>query len=436
MTTTSDRVSGLEGRPRIAVVGIGYVGLPVALAFASVASHRLIAFDTDPRRVEALARGVDETGEVSAADLKAADLRLTDDPAALAEADVHIVTVPTPVTEAHVPDLEPVRAAADAVGRHLRPGGTVVFESTLYPGATEQALIPVLEAASGLRCGRDFGVGYSPERINPGDTDHRFTNTAKVLAGSDSVTTEGLLALYGRVVEAPLHVAPSIAVAEAGKVLENTQRDVNIALMNEMALICHRLGLDSRDVLAAAGTKWNFLPFTPGLVGGHCIGVDPWFLAHRAEDAGAEADLVRTARRVNERVPAFIANEMLRRLMHRRSDGPPVVTVLGLSFKPDVPDLRNSKVLDIIAHLRRFDITVQVVDPVVPPATAPVPLTAPEDCAPADGVLVAVAHRAFRDAGWPLIARLLARPDAGVVADVPGLVEPGVVPRGVDLWWL
>ncbi|EKV29797.1 UDP-glucose dehydrogenase [Caenispirillum salinarum AK4] len=429
-------MSGLEGRPRIAVVGIGYVGLPVALAFASVASHRLIAFDTDPRRVEALARGVDETGEVSAADLKAADLRLTDDPAALAEADVHIVTVPTPVTEAHVPDLEPVRAAADAVGRHLRPGGTVVFESTLYPGATEQALIPVLEAASGLRCGRDFGVGYSPERINPGDTDHRFTNTAKVLAGSDSVTTEGLLALYGRVVEAPLHVAPSIAVAEAGKVLENTQRDVNIALMNEMALICHRLGLDSRDVLAAAGTKWNFLPFTPGLVGGHCIGVDPWFLAHRAEDAGAEADLVRTARRVNERVPAFIANEMLRRLMHRRSDGPPVVTVLGLSFKPDVPDLRNSKVLDIIAHLRRFDITVQVVDPVVPPATAPVPLTAPEDCAPADGVLVAVAHRAFRDAGWPLIARLLARPDAGVVADVPGLVEPGVVPRGVDLWWL
>ncbi|WP_404384266.1 nucleotide sugar dehydrogenase [Caenispirillum salinarum] len=436
MTTTNDRASRLDGRSRIAVVGIGYVGLPVALAFASAAPDRVIAYDTDPRRVRALARGVDATGEVSAADLKAADLHLTDDPAALAEADVHIITVPTPVTEAHTPDLKPVRAAAEAVGRHLRPGGTVVFESTLYPGATEEALIPVLETASGLRCGRDFGVGYSPERINPGDTDHRFTNTAKVLAGSDAATTDRLRALYGRVINAPLHIAPSIAVAEASKVLENTQRDVNIALMNEMALICHRLGLDSRDVLAAAGTKWNFLPFTPGLVGGHCIGVDPWFLAHRAESAGAEADLVKTARRVNERVSEFIANEMLRLLMRRRTEGAPVVTVLGLSFKPDVPDVRNSKVLDIIAHLRRFDVTVQVVDPVVPRTTAPEPLTAPEECAPADGVLVAVAHRAFREGGWPLVAHLLARPDAGVVADVPGLIEPGVVPRGVDLWRL
>lgn len=429
---------------RISVIGLGYVGLPVAVAFGRTgvpAGVPVVAFDIDARRIAALREGHDHTGEVADADLAAANLHLTDDPADLARADFHIVTVPTPIDDARRPDLRPLLAASRTVGRRLKRGDVVVYESTVYPGATEMDCVPVLEAESGLTYGRDFTVGYSPERINPGDKEHRFETITKVVSGSDPETRALVAAVYGSVVKAGVHAAASIAVAEAAKVIENTQRDVNIALMNELAVIFHRMGIDTRDVLAAAGTKWNFLRFQPGLVGGHCIGVDPYYLTHRAEQLGHNPEVILAGRRINDTMGQYVAQETVKRLLRARGGqpGPLRATVLGLTFKEDVPDIRNTRVVDIVAELRSFGVEVAVHDPLAAADEVAheygLALTPRGDLPPADAVVLAVPHAAYRAEGWGLVTGLL-KGGRGLVMDVKGLLDRGAVPDGVDLWRL
>ncbi len=424
-------------RRRIAVVGLGYVGLPVACAFAR-AGFTVVGFDIDRDRVAELKLGQDRTREVGPEDLKHATLKMTHDAADLEAADFFIVTVPTPIDEARQPDLSILLAASRTVGAVLKPGDVVVYESTVYPGATEEDCLPVLEAASGLVGGTDFAVGYSPERINPGDRAHRFESIIKVVSGQDARTLDIIAETYASVVKAGIHRAPSIKAAEAAKVIENTQRDLNIALMNELSLIFGRLGIDTGDILAAAGTKWNFLPFWPGLVGGHCIGVDPYYLTHKAERSNYHPQVVLAGRRVNDAMGQHIARECLRRLM-RLGRPNPVVTVLGITFKENVPDIRNSKVVDIVEELKSHEVTVQISDPEACPADvekeyglAIHPLNA---LAPADAVIVAVAHRAFADGGWPMVSQLL-RGGSGIVLDIKWLLDRASVPNGIELWRL
>lgn len=423
---------------KVSVVGLGYVGLPVAVALAR-GGDTVVAFDINESRIAELSRGVDRTNEVDAADLQAAALTLTADPAALAAADFHIVTVPTPINDANRPDLTPLIAASRTVGRVLKKGDIVVYESTVFPGATEEECVPVLEAESGLTFGVDFTVGYSPERINPGDKVHRFETITKVVSGSDAATLDIAAAVYGSVVTAGVHRAPSIKAAEAAKVIENTQRDLNIALMNELSQIFHRLDIDTRDVLDAAGTKWNFLPFTPGLVGGHCIGVDPYYLTHRAEIAGYKPEVILAGRNINDTVGQFVARETAKLLMRSGRTMPYRVTLLGLTFKEDVPDIRNTRVVDIIAELKTFGIEVQVCDPMADAAEVKeeygITLAARDDLQPADAVILAVSHQSFLDEGWPLISSLLVK-NQGVVADVKGVLDRATIPDGVTLWRL
>ena len=422
---------------RIAVIGLGYVGLPVAVAFAATAS-RVIGFDIDAGRIGELARGHDRTREVEPEQLAAGNLVFTAEPEMLREADFFIVTVPTPIDAARRPDLGAVLKASETVGRALKKGDIVVYESTVYPGATEDDCVPVLERVSGLRCGADFTVGYSPERINPGDRQHRFESITKIVSGQDQATLDTVAAVYGSVVEAGIHKAPSIKVAEAAKVIENTQRDLNIAFMNELSIIFHKLGIDTGDVLAAARTKWNFLPFSPGLVGGHCIGVDPYYLTHRAEAAGYHPEVILAGRRVNDGVGALIARECVRLLL-ASGHAQPRVTVMGLTFKENVPDTRNSKVFDLMAELKAFGVPVQVADPLADPAEARrehgVVLTARADLQPADAVVLAVPHADYVQGGWPLVRSLL-KPGAGVVMDVKGVLDRTETPAGVTLWRL
>jgi len=424
----------VHGR-KIAVIGLGYVGLPVAVAFARSGAP-VIGYDLSGERIAELRAGRDRTGEVDPTDLAKANLRLTSDPADLAAADFFIVAVPTPIDAALKPDLSALLAASETVGRALRPGTIVVYESTVYPGATEEDCLPMLERASGLRGGRDFTVGYSPERINPGDREHRFESIAKVVAGQDAATLDIVADVYGSVVKAGIHRAPSIKVAEAAKVIENTQRDLNIAFMNELSAIFQELGIDTGDVLAAARTKWNFLPFTPGLVGGHCIGVDPYYLTHRAERTGYHPQVILAGRKINDSVGQRVARECLR-LLKQNGQSARCVTVLGLTFKENVPDIRNSKVVDIVRELQESRVAVQVHDPLVTPAEAEreygIALRAESDLAPADAVILAVAHDAYRAAGWPLILRLL-RDGRGVVIDVKAQLNRNAAPDGVTLW--
>ena len=422
---------------RIAVIGLGYVGLPVAVAFAEGGSS-VIGFDIDKGRIGELRDGHDRTREVEAARLKAGGLVFTADQAVLKEADFFIVTVPTPIDTARRPDLGAVLKASETVGRALKKGDIVVYESTVYPGATEDDCVPVLERVSGLRCGPDFTVGYSPERINPGDLQHRFETILKVVAGQDAATLETVAAVYGSVVKAGIHKAPSIKVAEAAKVIENTQRDLNIAFMNELSIIFHKLGIDTGDVLAAARTKWNFLPFTPGRVGGHCIGVDPYYLTHRAEMAGYHPEVILAGRRVNDGVGPLIARECVRLLL-ASGRAQPRVTVLGLTFKENVPDTRNSKVIDIITELKAFGVAVAVHDPLADPAEARheygVELTPREALEPADAVVLAVSHTDYMTNGWGLVCSLL-KAGSGVVMDVKGALDRAATPAGVTLWRL
>jgi UDP-N-acetyl-D-galactosamine dehydrogenase len=422
---------------RIAVIGLGYVGLPVAVTFAK-GGCSVIGFDIDAGRVKELRGGQDRTREVETADLRNPNLTLTTDQAALRTADFFIVTVPTPIDDARRPDLTALLGASGIVGRALKRGDIVVYESTVYPGATEEECVPVLEKSSGLTAGRDFTVGYSPERINPGDKQHRFETIMKVVAGQDTRTLDIIAGVYSTVVTAGIHKASSIKVAEAAKVIENTQRDLNIALMNELSAICHVLEIDTAEVLAAARTKWNFLPFTPGLVGGHCIGVDPYYLTFRAEKAGYHPEIILAGRRINDNVGPRVAQECLRRLL---SNGirPERITVLGLTFKENVPDIRNSKVVDIIRELESFGVAVQVHDPLAQADAAKheygIRLSPYDALVPADAVVLAVSHDQYVADGWPAIARLL-KDGRGIVFDIKAKLDPAGAPCGVQLWRL
>jgi len=404
----------------VAVVGLGYVGLPLAVEFGK--RHRTIGFDLSADKIASYKRYVDPTGEVSTEELRASTkLAVGSDPAALAEADFIIVAVPTPVDDAHQPDFGPLLGASQAVGKHMKKGATVVYESTVYPGATEEICIPVLEAHSKMRWREDFNVGYSPERINPGDKERTLTKITKVVSGDTPETLERVAEMYGSVVAAGVHKASSIKVAEAAKVIENTQRDLNIALMNELAIIFDRLGIDTMEVLRAAGTKWNFLPFRPGLVGGHCIGVDPYYLTHKAEMVGYHPEVILAGRRINDGMGKFVAEQTVKLLVRNGwqvKDAP--VIVLGLTFKEDCPDLRNSRVIDVIRELQSYGADVVVHDPV---AAAPeasheygVDLVPWDRLPKAAAIVAAVAHREFK--ARPLADYLgLLRPK-GVVADV------------------
>jgi UDP-N-acetyl-D-glucosamine/UDP-N-acetyl-D-galactosamine dehydrogenase len=421
-----------------AVVGLGYVGLPVALALASKFAP-VIGFDISTRRIAELREGRDSTDEVGAAELRETPLRLTTDPEVLGEASFFVVTVPTPIDAERRPDLGPLESACAVIGPRLKPGSVVVFESTVYPGLTRGVCGPLLAEASGLTQGVDFTLGYSPERINPGDREHRLATITKIVAGEDAATLERVAGVYGRIVGAGIHRAPSIEVAEAAKVIENTQRDLNVALMNELAIIFDRLGILTREVLAAAATKWNFLPFTPGLVGGHCIGVDPYYLTARAEAVGYYPQVILSGRRINDGMGGFVARRLVKLLIAAER---PVkgarVGILGLTFKENVPDLRNSRVPDVLAELREFGIDACVTDPLADPAAArreyAVQLVPFERLAALDGLILAVPHRAYREAGWERLFAALV--PGGVLVDVKAVVPPESVPRNIHYWSL
>ena len=422
----------------ISVIGLGYVGLPVAVSFGR-SGVPVVAFDVDPERIRELESGFDRTNEVASADLAAAGLRFTCDPAALGDADFHIVAVPTPITSTKLPDLTPLLAATRTVGGQIKRGDIVVYESTVYPGATEEDCVPILEALSGLVCGADFDVGYSPERINPGDTEHRFETIIKVVSAGRPAALDVVAAVYGSVVRAGVHRAPDIRTAEAAKVIENTQRDLNIALMNELAVIFDRLGLDTHDVLAAAGTKWNFLHFMPGLVGGHCIGVDPYYLTHRAQRAGYHPEVILAGRRINDGLGRWIVAGTVKRLLARGVHGRPRVVVLGITFKENVPDLRNTRVTDMVTEFAAYGIDAEVHDPLANPlqvkAEYGICLVPMEALTPADAVVLAVPHAAYRDGGWPMVSRCL-KGGTGLVVDVRSVLDRAARPDTIALWRL
>lgn len=422
----------------VSVIGLGYVGLPVAVAFGL--KRRTIGFDINAQRITELKQGHDRTGEVTSQELQSADILFTDSIEELRQADFHIVAVPTPVDDAKQPDLSPMLKASETVGIALKKGDIVVYESTVYPGVTEDECVPILERVSGLVCGSDFTVGYSPERINPGDKEHTFTKIKKVVSGQDETTLEIVAQVYESVVTAGVHRASSIKVAEAAKVIENTQRDLNIALMNELALIFDKLGIDTNDVLEAAGTKWNFLKFKPGLVGGHCIGVDPYYLTHKAEKIGYIPQVILAGRRINDGMASFIAQRTVKEMIHTgHTILGSTVTVLGLTFKEDCPDLRNSKVIDIIRELEDYGVKVQVSDPLADPVEAQheygVTLIPYDQLQPAAAVVLAVAHLKYRELTVEDLSRLLS--DFPVLIDVKGVVDQGEVKRlGIRLWRL
>jgi UDP-N-acetyl-D-galactosamine dehydrogenase len=422
----------------ISVVGLGYVGLPVAVAFAH-SGLSVVGFDIDRKRIDELTSGIDRTREVPGPQVIQDHLTYTNDAEALQRANFHIVTVPTPIDSANRPDLRALFAASATVGRALKRGDIVVYESTVYPGTTEEECVPVLERVSGLKLGEDFAVGYSPERINPGDKERRFETIAKIISASDQAALEVVHAVYGRAIEAELHRAPTIRVAEAAKVIENTQRDLSIALINELALIFDRLEIDTRDVLAAAETKWNFQPFRPGLVGGHCIGVDPYYLTHKAEQVGYHPQVILAGRRVNDGMGLYVANRVVRNLMRQGWSGRPVVSVLGVTFKANVPDTRNTRVVDLARELGNFGVTVQLHDPYADPkdfhSEYGLTLQSTESMEPADAVVLAVGHDAYRRRSWELLDGLL-KGGQGIVADLTGFLDRAGGPEGVVLWRL
>jgi UDP-N-acetyl-D-galactosamine dehydrogenase len=421
-----------------AVIGLGYVGLPVALALANNFAP-VIGFDISKRRIVALREWKDTTGEVGEAALRETKLRITDEADALNDSSFFIVTVPTPIDSEHRPDLSPLESACALIGPRLNRGSVVVFESTVYPGLTREYCGRLLAKHSGLRQGVDFKLGYSPERINPGDKQHRLETIIKIVAGEDEETLERVAAVYARIIKAGIHRASSLEVAEAAKVIENTQRDLNIALMNELAIIFDRLGIPTREVLQAAGTKWNFLPFTPGLVGGHCIGVDPYYLTARAEAAGYYPQVILSGRRINDGMGAFIAQRLVKLLIAAER---PVkcakIGIVGITFKEDVPDLRNSRIPDIVAAVREFGIAPLVTDPLADPAEAEheygIELVPLEDFTDLDGLILAVPHQVLGEAGWDTLFAALT--PGGVFVDVKSVVARDKVPRDVQYWSL
>ena len=431
--------SFLDRSSKIAVVGLGYVGLPLAVHLS--AHFAVTGYDIRKSRIAELKQGHDRTLEVSGETLKKAVLDFTADPQILSSCPLIIVAVPTPIDDSRIPDLRPVENAAHAVGKHLAAGSTVVFESTVYPGVTEDICVPILEKQSGLKLGEGFTVGYSPERINPGDKVHTLDNITKIISASDVQTLELMSQIYGTIVKAGIYRASSIKVAEAAKVIENTQRDINIALMNELSIIFNRMGIDTLEVLEAAGTKWNFLPFRPGLVGGHCIGVDPYYLTYKAESIGYHPEMILAGRRINDNMGKYIAERTIKILINA---GRPVrnarVAVLGLTFKENIPDLRNTRVIDIITELKDYGVHVLVHDPMADPAEVNhyygLTMTAVQDIQEVDAVIVAVAHQAYQHLGLAGMSGLC-RSGRPIVVDVKAIFDPEEARRlGIRYWRL
>lgn len=391
--------SGMKEIPRISLIGLGYVGLPIAVAFARKVD--VIGFDISKEKIELYKKGIDPTREVGDEVIKNTTVQFTSDETKLREASFHIIAVPTPVNKDHTPDLRPVESASEILGRNLTVGSIVVYESTVYPGVTEDICVPILEKYSGLKYGIDFKVGYSPERINPGDKTHRLENITKIVSGMDAESLDTIAKVYELVVEAGVYRAESIKVAEAAKVIENSQRDINIAFMNELSIIFNKMGIDTRSVLAAAGTKWNFLKFYPGLVGGHCIGVDPYYLTYKAEELGYHSQIILAGRRINDDMGKYVAENTIKSLI--KADIPiknARIGVLGLTFKENCPDTRNSKVVDIINELKEYGIDIVVCDPVADKNEAKriygTDIEPMSDLVNLDAIIVAVAHEEFK----------------------------------------
>ena len=423
----------------IAVVGLGYVGLPIAVAFGKIAP--VVGFDINKRKIEELQKGIDRTGEISQNDLAAAQIRYSSEPSDIKTANFIIVAVPTPINEALQPDLTALQKASELIGQNLSSGTIVVYESTVYPGATEEVCLPILERSSGMKAGVDFKLGYSPERINPGDKEHTLEKITKVVSAQDPESLDIVADTYALVVKAGIHRSSSIKVAEAAKVIENTQRDLNIALMNELALIFHRLGIDTKAVLEAAGTKWNFLKFSPGLVGGHCIGVDPYYLTSKAESVGYHPQVILSGRRINNGMGKFVAEHTMKLLSHlSRPANELRVGVFGLTFKENVPDLRNSKVPDIISELREYGVAVLVHDPIAENEEAMaeygIHLVEWNKMKNLDGLIVAVAHKKFSDMSVGNLLKPLRNKEQGVVVDVKSILDPGHIPASIRYWRL
>ena len=418
----------VNGEEKISLVGLGYVGMPIAVAFSK--KVKVVGFDLNAKKIELYKNGIDPTNEVGNDAIKACTVDFTADESKLKEAKFHIVAVPTPVNDDHTPDLSPVEGASEIVGRNLQKGSIVVYESTVYPGVTEDVCVPILERESGLKCGVDFKVGYSPERINPGDKVHRLETITKIVSGMDEETLDEVAKVYELVVEAGVHRAESIKVAEAAKVIENSQRDINIAFMNELSIIFNKMGIDTQSVLKAAGTKWNFLKFYPGLVGGHCIGVDPYYLTYKAEEMGYHSQIILSGRRINDDMGKYVAESTVKNLIQADvSIKNAKVAILGFTFKENCPDTRNTKIIDIYNELKEYGITAQIADPAADADEAKrlygiefVDMASIKDC---DAVILAVAHEQFKDLSAADFDKMFKAGDNStkVLVDIKGLLD-------------
>ncbi len=418
----------VNGEEKISLVGLGYVGMPIAVAFSK--KVKVVGFDLNAKKIELYKNGIDPTNEVGNEAIKACTVDFTADESKLKEAKFHIVAVPTPVNDDHTPDLSPVEGASEIVGRNLTKGAIVVYESTVYPGVTEDVCVPILERESGLKCGVDFKVGYSPERINPGDKVHRLETITKIVSGMDAETLDEVARVYELVVEAGVHRAESIKVAEAAKVIENSQRDINIAFMNELSIIFNKMGIDTQSVLKAAGTKWNFLKFYPGLVGGHCIGVDPYYLTYKAEEMGYHSQIILSGRRINDDMGKYVAESTVKNLIKADvSIKNAKVAILGFTFKENCPDTRNTKIVDIYNELKEYGITAEIADPAADADEAKrlygirfVDMASIKDC---DAVILAVAHEQFKDLSAADFDKMFKAGDNSekVLVDIKGLLD-------------
>lgn len=429
----------VAGEEKIALVGLGYVGMPIAVAFSK--KVKVIGFDLNKAKVEKYKSGIDPTCEVGDDAIKACSVEFTSDETRLKEAKFFIVAVPTPVNPDHTPDLTPIEGASAILGRNLPKGSIVVFESTVYPGVTQEVAVPILEKESGLTCGVDFKIGYSPERINPGDKVHRLETITKIVSGMDEETLKEVASVYELVVDAGVHRAPSIKVAEAAKVIENSQRDINIAFMNELSIIFNRMGIDTKSVLEAAGTKWNFLKFEPGLVGGHCIGVDPYYLTYKAEQLGYHSQIILSGRRINDDMGKYVAESLVKNLIKASI---PVknarVAILGFTFKENCPDTRNSKIIDIVKELREYGIEPFITDPVAEKAEAEreygITLSGLSDVRDMDAVILAVAHKEYKSLTMEQIGQMYAlRHRVKVLSDIKGLLDRKAYEQAGYLYW-
>ncbi|WDF25221.1 nucleotide sugar dehydrogenase [Fusobacterium nucleatum] len=427
---------------KLAVVGMGYVGFPLAVSFAE-SGFEVIGFDTNKNKIESYLEGKDPTGEIGSERLvKISNIHFTSDEEKLKEAKFVIVAVPTPVLKNKMPDLNPIEGASKIVGKNLSRNTIVVYESTVYPGVTEDICIPILERESGMKCGKDFKVGYSPERINPGDKVHRVENIVKITSGIDEESSDIIAQVYGTIIKAGIHRAPSIKVAEAAKVIENSQRDINIAFVNELSLIFDKLGIDTLEVLEAAGTKWNFLSFKPGLVGGHCIGVDPYYLANKAEEVGYHADVILAGRKTNDGMGKFIAEKTIKKLIEaEKVVKNSHVLIMGLTFKENCPDLRNSKVEDIINELKEYNVKISVVDPIADKNEAKreynVELEKIEDIKNLDAIILAVGHNEYKEIDLENLEKYYLNKKNKILIDVKGIINKEEANKlGYNLWRL